>query len=129
MNQPPKVFTTICNIIEMPTEKINQTWLDISEKVISEFIEWLINEGSLAEDQLKSLEKVLSEAANGKTPEGNQIFELVTPILKEDQKSQAMNKYSDLFVSNLEGFYTTLKETMTLEQKQVADSYTKTSYV
>lgn len=128
MNQPPKVFTTICNIIEMSTDKIVQAWLDVSEKVINEFIGWLVNDSDLTEDQFKSLESVLLKVTNSQTSGGNKILDLVAPTLNEDQKNKATNMYADLFVKNLDGFYTGLKETMTLEQKQVADSYTKTSY-
>ena len=128
MNQPPKVFVTICNIAQMPADKINQAWLDLSEKVISEFIEWLIKESGLSQNQLKSLETMLQEVVNDKTPKGNNVLDLVKPILSEVQKKEAIDKYSDLFVTNLNSFYTTLKESMTFEQKQVTDSYIKTTY-
>lgn len=128
MTKIPNNFVTVCGIAEMPTEKINQAWRDLSEKVTEEFIEWLVNEGNLVENQQKSLGRLLTEIADNKFAHGDTILSLVDPVLVEDQKKAASDKYGKLFVENLETFYTNLKETMTMEQKQVADSYTKSLY-
>lgn len=126
---PPKMFTTICAIAEVPDEKINQNWQDTFEKVISDFLNWLINETGLTEKQQGLLEKALTDIVNSQLAKDKSILELVRPILDENQQDEAVDKFAELFTINLENFYTTIKNTMTLEQKQVADSYIKTSYV
>ncbi len=128
MTKIPSNFVTICNIVEWPAEKINQAWQDLSERVTEKFIEWLVNEGNLAENQQKSLGVLLTEIANNKFAPGDTILSLVDPTLNENQKKAASDKYGKLFVENLETFYTNLKETMTMEQKQVADSYIESLY-
>lgn len=128
MTKIPSNFVTICSIAETPTEKINQAWQDLSERVTGGFIEWLINESNLSENQQKSLGRLLTEIANNKFIPGDTILSLVDPVLVEDQKKAASDKYDKLFVENLETFYTNLKETMTMEQKQIADSYTESLY-
>jgi len=128
MAKVPSNFVTICSIVEMPTAKINQAWQDLSEKVTNEFIKWLVNEANLTENQQQSLGVSLTEIANNKFTPGDTILDLVDPILNEDQKKAASDKYGKLFVEDLETFYTNLKETMTMEQKQVADSYIESLY-
>lgn len=128
MAKIPSNFVTICNIVEWPADKINQAWQDLSEKVTEEFIEWLVNEGNLAENQQKTLGVLLTEISDNKFTPGDTFLDLVDPILNEDQKKMALDKHGKLFVENLETFYTNLKETMTMEQKQVADSYIESLY-
>ncbi|MBI2326231.1 hypothetical protein HYU91_02475 [Candidatus Collierbacteria bacterium] len=128
MAKVPSNFVTICNIVEWSTDKINQAWQDLSEKVTSEFIEWLVNEGNLAENQQKSLGVSLMEISDNKFAPGDTILGLIDPILNEDQKKTASDRYAKLSIENLETFYANLKETMTMEQKQVADSYIESLY-
>lgn len=129
MNQQPKVFTTICNIAEMPTDKVNQTWHDLSEKVIGDFLNYLIQENDLNEEQEKSLEEILTNVNSENKPTEDSVINLVSPILNENQKDEAIKKFAELFSSNLESFYAAIKKSMTVEQRQVADSYLKSSYV
>jgi len=128
MGKIPSNFVTICSIAEKSTDKINQAWQDLSEKISRKFIEWLINEGNLAENQQKSLGELLTEIADNKFAPGDTILNLVDPILDEGQRKTASDKYGNIFVENLEIFYTNLKKTMTMEQKQVADSYIESLY-
>lgn len=112
----------------MPAEKITQSWRDIIEKVINDFIGWLVNDSDLNEGQQKSLEVLLTDIKDGKPCSSSNIVDLVAPILNVDQKDKAIGRFAELFVANLESFYTDLKRTMTQEQKKVADSYIQLSY-
>lgn len=129
MNKTPDTFATVCKIVGMSEEEINKSWISFSEGVINNFIEWLVKEGNLSEEQLKTLETLFVEVTNGKATQDNGLVDLVAPILNPDQKDKAVTKFAALFVENLENFYRDLRKKMTMEQKQVTDSYIKVSYV
>lgn len=129
MDKIPETFATVCKIVGMSEEEINKSWISISEGVINSFVEWLIKEGDLSEERLKTLETLFIEVTSGKATQGDGLVDLVAPILNQDQKDKAITKFAALFVENLENFYRDLRGKMTMEQKQVTDSYTKAAYV
>lgn len=127
LNTSPKSFITICKIAEIPEEEIQPLWLNIWEKSISELLNWLTSDIDLSDEQLGKTEEVFANIGN--SGHEKSIIELLKPILDDNQLKMITDKFADLLTTNLDGFYTDLKAKMTLEQKQVLDSFIKSTNV
>lgn len=128
MNLAPRSFLDICAITDISEDKAQTIWLDIWEKTILEFLTWLVKDVDLSYEQTKKLGDIMSSIVD-KTSGDYNILELIAPILREDQTRLVTEKFAQLFTTNLDDFYTDLKNKMTVEQKQVVNSFVKVAYV
>ena len=122
----PENFTTICKIAGLPPERIRTAWGDVQEKILRDFFRWLAVEGNLSPGQQ---EKVLQLVENpDQIQQFGGIWETVAGVLEEKQLLLASGKMADIVLENLEKFYHSLRNIMTIEQRQVADAYIKTQH-
>ncbi|OGD62978.1 hypothetical protein A2160_04420 [Candidatus Beckwithbacteria bacterium RBG_13_42_9] len=122
MHQTPKTFVAICGMADIEPAQAQEKWLDLWEKTVREFLTWLIKESNLGQKQLQDLEKILKDVkadVKGKDP----LFDTILSLLKPAQQTEAVEKYSQLFVDHLDDFYHDLENNFSLDQKQVLNAY------
>lgn len=127
VNNAPKSFLTICKMAGFSEDKIQFLWIDVWEKTISGFLEWLIKDLDLNNEQLQKLEELFLTIENRESKQS--ILASLELILSEGQMRLAAEKFAGLFTVNLDNFYTNLRSKMNMEQKQVVDSFIKLTNV
>lgn len=108
-------------------DKIQSLWIDIWEKTTSGFLEWLIKNLDLNNEQLQKLEELFMTIDNWKSKQS--ILASLELILSEGQMRLVTDKFAGFFTANLDNFYTDLRSKMNMEQKQVVDSFIKLANV
>lgn len=117
----PSVFSTVCKIAGLNDADVNAAWTDVWNEGAFTVQGW-INE--FVKEKPELLEK-LGQKRDGQNTQSD--LERFAGELSADDQKKLLEKCSEIMVQNMDSFFGRLKEKMTFEQRQVADSYLKTN--
>ncbi len=120
MEEIPRAFVTFCRISGMSDERTVDAWKKLWEKVENEWEEKVATGNILKEEQITQLEKIVPGS-------DKKVTELLMTVLDGNQKQKGMELLGQVVADNLSSFYSNIKDTMSMEQRQVADSFIKVS--
>jgi hypothetical protein len=104
----------------LSNDKANNVWLDIWEKSSQEFVAWLADSEDIPQEQRK---RVAEKFAAFDRSRENSVLSLALQSLEEPYLGTAIDKYADLLLTNLDSFYTSSFDRLTVDQKQAVSSF------
>lgn len=128
MNKPSANFLRICEIAKIEPEQAGGLWLEIWQKAIRNFLSWLIHENSLSSKQSQSLLEVM-ESIKKDGPRDKSVADWVFPLLSEEQKIYASQKFACFLLDSFQEFYQKVIINLTSEKQVLVEGYLKNNYV
>lgn len=127
MNTAPKYFVTFCKIAGLSPQKIQETWEAIWKKTLGDFFNWIINDLGITDEQGQKLLIFFEKVSSTDNNDVDLLWDL-GQILDHQQTMMASKKYVELFEGYLDDFLISLKSKMSLEEREVINSYRKTQH-
>ena len=124
MDTSPKLLEDMGRIAGLNSDQIKNKWFEVRRVSIIQFLNYILREIGLDDNQLQQFYALCQKTVKEKTLDNN-IIELISPILDEKQKKQALRKFAVILHENTKILIIEIQTHMTMDQKQVFSAYQK----
>ena len=107
---PTDNFISLCQQGNYSQDQINSFWQLINKNTIVEFFSWLINHADLSIPQLKQLDNLFNQILDQESVVQVDLMELLKPVLTKKQIPLVQKKLSQMYLMQLDSFFTELKK-------------------
>lgn len=127
MNKPSPNFLKICELGKIEPGQTERLWLEIWQKAIRNFLNWLIHENNLSPEQSQSLLEVM-ESIKKDGPKDKSVIDWVFPLLSEEQKIVSSQRFTAMLLDSFHEFYQEVIIHLTSEKQVLVEDYLKNTY-